>query len=545
MSTNRRIGFRCGILPIMVAMMVIISGFAIGMSEKKESSENEDTEQASLVLELVKISGDDEVLTHTHNLWEVQIIVVNLHEHGLDEILVTTTLPAEIGFLNYTLSQGELQISGHGKGKSGSKSVSWDVGSLEGHEGAALVLTLGPTLNPAGKQEFTSPGEYVIIEGASLKATDVDTSEEISVGPTEPITVVAVDEEPDDPVDPDDPTDPDDPVEPDDPVDPEEPDDPDEPVDPEDDDEEEQKEPVKIDVLFLIDSTGSMGDEIDVVKNKIEDIIFEVQNGTPKPDVRYAIVTYRDRGDAYVTKLFDFTKDVEAIKIFLKSIQARGGGDGPESVNEALHVAINDCSWGDDDHVKMIFLIGDAPPHMDYEDDYDYGEEVKVAQQKEIKIHVIGCSGITSYREGESIFREIAEKTGGTYQKLIYASGSSKSGYHGGSGGSTGSSASSGNHTSYPKFTIPIVDEVHRCISYPEMPTPDVETDDWECCTVCFCCCDSYRGSTASTSAGSSSITKDSNPYSNLLDIQLTYTIQQVAIQNGVTYENVVSIPTT
>ncbi len=300
---------------------------------------------------------------------------------------------------------------------------------------------------------------------------------------------------------------------PDDPDTPNQPDVPDEPDDDDDsgDTDDSETTPPRIDVLFLLDSTGSMDDEILVVKDKIEEIIFGVQNGTPKPDVRYAIVTYRDRGDTYVTMLFDFTEDVEDIKTFLRSIQAQGGGDGPESVNEALHVAINDCNWGNDDHVKMVFLIGDAPPHMDYEDDYDYRNEVEIAKEKGIKIHVIGCSGITGYVNGVSIFKEIAEKTNGTYQELIYTS----------------------KRDSYP---------AHDGSTY----AVDNMILTWEASSDSGV--DFYYAppttSTDSVSAGSPPRGKDSNCYSNILDIQLTYVIQQEAIQQGVSYKNAVSVHT-
>ena len=542
MSTNRRLGLKSGILHILVTMMIVMSGFAIGMPKEKGNGGEEE-----IILDIVQISGDDEVLTHTLSIWEVQITVFNPHEWKFEEIMVTTTLPAEIECTSHTLAQGELEISKHGKGESGSKGLEWEIGTLEEESEAVLTLSLSTTLNPAGKQEFTSPGEYIIIEGASLKGIDSSTGKKISVGPTAPITVVALDEDSEDPDDPGDPG----------PVDPDEPTDPEEPSDPNNPDDEERKEPVKIDVLFLIDSTGSMGDEIEVVKLKIEEIIFEVQNGTPKPEVRYAILTYRDRGDAYITKLFDFTKDVEALKEFLWDIQARGGGDGPESVNEALHVALHDCSWGVQDHVKMIFLIGDAPPHMNYEVDYDYRNEVEVAHEKDITINVIGCSGIKGYSNGESIFKEIAGKTGGIYQELIYTEGSYYSRY----GDSSESSLYSVNRTSVPEITAPIWDEEVKCCCIPDMPlcpvgedyeylpifdwsVIELETADWDDDFVLFSCCDAYEDAEYTVSAGSSPSIKDSNSCNNILDIQITYTIQQIAIQNGVTYENAVSIPT-
>jgi hypothetical protein len=101
----------------------------------------------------------------------------------------------------------------------------------------------------------------------------------------------------------------------------------------------------RIDVVFAIDSTGSMGDEIEVVKANIRDIISEISQAQPAPDVRYGIVAYRDRGDQYVTKSWQFTRDVQAISRTLAGIVADGGGDKPEAVSEALHVSLHTMTW--------------------------------------------------------------------------------------------------------------------------------------------------------------------------------------------------------
>jgi hypothetical protein len=512
MSKYGRSIARCGILQIFLIIMVLVSGFAMGVPNPKEKQEE------GMSLEMVKISGDDEVFTHEYNEWKIKIIVTNLDETAYQNVKITATLPAEINCIGYLFTHGILEIIQHGKGKSGAKEVCWTIESIGARQKLTLELILSTTKNPAGHQEFTSPGEYTIIKGALLTWSD------ISVGSTDPMIVNAKDknEEPKEPKEPEVPKEPKKPEEPEKPEKPNEP-------------EPEIISP-KIDVLFLIDSTGSMGDEINVVKVKIEEIIFEVQNGTPKPEVRYAIVTYRDRRDTYITKSFDFTFDQDKIKSFLFNIVASGGGDGPESVNEALHVAINDCHWGIN-HVKMIFLIGDAPPHMDYKDDYDYRDEIEIAKQKEIKIHVIGCSGISSYTNGESIFKEIAEKTGGTYQKLIYSSDGAGD-YSGGSGGYWSGYSDSSYY--YPVSLNSTFDHETTCdikISVSCIDHCDVDDD-----AVYHCFGESLSTSSKSC-RGSLSCTKDSNICGNLLDVQLTYVIQQEAIKNGVSYENAVSLP--
>ena len=177
----------------------------------------------------------------------------------------------------------------------------------------------------------------------------------------------------------------------------------------------------RLDVAFLLDATGSMGDEIGAVKEKIREMISEIALGDPAPDVRFGIVVYRDRGDEFVTRTFDLTRDIDRIVDNLGEIEANGGGDYAESFNEGLHVAVQELNWELEKLVpKLVFIIADAPPHMDYSDDYDYRREIDAAQDRGIAIHAIGASGLD--REGEAIFREVAEGTDGQFQWLAYES---------------------------------------------------------------------------------------------------------------------------
>jgi hypothetical protein len=139
-------------------------------------------------------------------------------------------------------------------------------------------------------------------------------------------------------------------------------------------------------------------------------------------DVRYGR-SYRDRGDAYITQTFDFVPDVTAFQSSLSGVVADAGGDTPESLNEALHTALNNVTWRGDDTVKLVFLVADAAPHLDYPNDYDYSQEMAVAAQRGIKIHPIASSGLTP--DGEFIFRQIAQYTMGHFIFLTYEQGAS------------------------------------------------------------------------------------------------------------------------
>jgi uncharacterized protein YegL len=178
--------------------------------------------------------------------------------------------------------------------------------------------------------------------------------------------------------------------------------------------------PVQLDVLFLLDSTGSMSDEIKELKDNILSMSQQIDGLPAKPDVRYGLVTYRDRGDAYVTRRADFTPDVRQFQSTLAGVQAGGGGDYPESLNQALHEAVWEVEWRGPAAVKLIILVADAPPHLDYQQDYDYAQEMRTAASRGIKIHTIASSGLDN--QGEYIFRQLAQFTGGHFIFLAYDS---------------------------------------------------------------------------------------------------------------------------
>ncbi|MBI5669483.1 MAG: VWA domain-containing protein [Chloroflexi bacterium] len=175
----------------------------------------------------------------------------------------------------------------------------------------------------------------------------------------------------------------------------------------------------RLDVLFLLDTTGSMGDELAQLQNNILGISAQID--ALDVDVRYGLVTYRDRGDAYVTRNYDFVPDVATFQASLRGEYADGGGDEPESLNEALHQAMQGVSWRGDDTIKLVFLVADAPPHLDYPGDYDYAQEMLVAAQRGIKIHPIASSSLSPI--GEFIFRQIAQVTQGHFIFLTYQQG--------------------------------------------------------------------------------------------------------------------------
>jgi uncharacterized protein YegL len=148
----------------------------------------------------------------------------------------------------------------------------------------------------------------------------------------------------------------------------------------------------RVEVVFVLDTTGSMGGLIQAAKEKIWSIATTLAQAQAAPDIRMGLVAYRDRGDAYVTRVVDLSNDLDSMYATLMDFQANGGGDGPESVNEALYDAVHKLSWSQDDQTyKVVFLVGDAPPHMDYQDDVKYPETLAAALNKGILVNAIQC----------------------------------------------------------------------------------------------------------------------------------------------------------
>jgi len=169
----------------------------------------------------------------------------------------------------------------------------------------------------------------------------------------------------------------------------------------------------KVEVVFCLDTTGSMSGLIDGAKQKIWSICNQIASGKPTPDLKVGLVAYRDRGDDYVTKVFELSDNLDGVHEEIKKFTANGGGDEPESVNQALDDAVNKVKWSTDKKtLRIIFLVGDAPPHMDYPDDVKYPVTCKKAAEKGIIINAIQCG---TSAETTRVWKDIAAKAEGSY----------------------------------------------------------------------------------------------------------------------------------
>ena len=181
------------------------------------------------------------------------------------------------------------------------------------------------------------------------------------------------------------------------------------------------KAPPVVEVVFALDTTGSMNGLIDGAKRKIWSLAQYIANGQPKPELRVGLVAYRDRGDAYITRFYDLSGDLDQVFEHLQSFEADGGGDGPEDVNRALSDAINKASWTDSQNaLKIIYLVGDAPPHDDYTDQMDSKALARRAHDRGIHINTIRCGSDSTTQVA---FAKIANLSSGEYASIEQSGG--------------------------------------------------------------------------------------------------------------------------
>lgn len=177
----------------------------------------------------------------------------------------------------------------------------------------------------------------------------------------------------------------------------------------------------KVDIAFVVDATGSMGDEMAYLTAELNDVIFKAKDISTSLDMSFANVFYRDHGDSYLTSSQDFTRVLSESVRFISNHRAGGGGDYEEAVDVALDSAINRLSWSDHARARILFLILDAPPHPTDEIKAKMQTLIAQAAEKGIRIVPLASSGIN--KATEYLLRSIALGTNGTYSFLTDHSG--------------------------------------------------------------------------------------------------------------------------
>ena len=167
-----------------------------------------------------------------------------------------------------------------------------------------------------------------------------------------------------------------------------------------------------VEVLFVFDATGSMGDELRYLQAEMKDVIARATQATGGLSIRTGAVVYRDHGDEYVTRISRLTSEIAVTQTFIDKQEAGGGGDYPEAVPEALMAALNSAGWDEASRARIAFLILDAPCHQDSATLALLHEQILNAAAMGVRIVPVVCSGLG--KSGEYLMRSIALATNGT-----------------------------------------------------------------------------------------------------------------------------------
>lgn len=176
--------------------------------------------------------------------------------------------------------------------------------------------------------------------------------------------------------------------------------------------------PDALDLMIVMDATGSMSDELEYITTELEDIIAVIQGKHPDVSMRFGLIVYRDVGDEYVVRSFDFTDSLSVMQQRLSEQHAAGGGDYPEAVEQALAEGVS-AQWSGGNTARLMFHVADAPPH----DEFIKAafEEAKIARQIGIRIYSLSASGVAE--AAEFLMRSNACITQGRYLFLTDDSG--------------------------------------------------------------------------------------------------------------------------
>ena len=175
--------------------------------------------------------------------------------------------------------------------------------------------------------------------------------------------------------------------------------------------------PTQLDVALVLDTTGSMGDEIRYLQVELQQVFRDLQAEYSGLSIHSGLVAYRDIGDTYVHKEFPFTADLQQFELDLSSLSASGGGDMPEAMDQGLDAAMK-LKWRKDS-IKVLLLVADAQPHDDKVMQTWASAEASRTQQ--IHMVPVAASGIAS--KAEFIMRSMAALTNSRYIFLTNDSG--------------------------------------------------------------------------------------------------------------------------
>jgi Mg-chelatase subunit ChlD len=195
----------------------------------------------------------------------------------------------------------------------------------------------------------------------------------------------------------------------------------------------------RVDLAFVLDTTGSMAEEIEAVKQTIKAVSDKLS--TSQTDVRIGLVEYKDRSDCLLTRTFPFSRDLAAFSRSIANVQASGGGDMPEDMHKGLDAALSKLQWRRDAATRMVVVIADAPPQF-YPRSPDYTAAARRAAERGIKVYTVAASGMD--RLGQVVMRQLSQFTGASNMFVLRGGAGPQS-----VGGGDPASSCGGTHQDY------------------------------------------------------------------------------------------------
>ena len=179
--------------------------------------------------------------------------------------------------------------------------------------------------------------------------------------------------------------------------------------------------PKLLDIVWAVDATGSMSDEIEFLKTELLDVIGRVQRNNSSLTIRMGSVFYRDDSDDYLVKSNGLSPDIQSTVGYIKDQYADGGGDTPEAVHSALDEVVYRQKWSDEAVARICFLVLDASPHQTPEINASLQRSIREAARKGIRIVPVSASGIQ--KDTEFLMKFFGLATNGSYVFLTDDSG--------------------------------------------------------------------------------------------------------------------------